>query len=134
MSRGLGDIMAGFKHRLDTIEGLRARTAEPDQPNFPAAYPRLLEGANSDFDGDIEYLFEVWAIVGLDAGFGAAQTELAPFLSDTGRKSIPCAIAADPTLGDTVTYSWVEAIGTPQRMDMAGLTVYGGNVRVRVFA
>ena len=131
---GLKEIMAGFKHRLDTIEGLRARTAEPDLPNFPSAYPQLLDGGNSDFDGDIEYLFAVWAVVGLDAGFGAAQTELAPYMSPNGRLSIQAALDADPTLDGTVANSWVEAIGTPQRLDMAGVTVYGGNLRVRVYA
>lgn len=130
----LGDVLAGFKHRLETIEGLRAMTAEPDHPNFPAAFPRLLEGGNSDFDGDVEWLFEVWAVVGLDAGFNRAQAELAPYLSVVGRKSMQCAIEDDPTLGGTVANAWVQSIGTPGRLDMAGLTVWGGNLRVRVFA
>jgi hypothetical protein len=130
----LADIYAGFKHRLDTIDGLRATTAEPDKPNFPAAYPRMLQGGTTDFDGDVEYLFEVWAIVGLESGFNRAQNEVAPYLSPAGRKSISCAIEGDPTLNGTVSYSWIEAIGTPQRLDLAGLTVYGGNLRVRVFA
>ena len=134
MSCTLADIFAGFKQRLDTIEGLRATSAEPDHPNFPAAYPRLLQGGNSDFDGDVEYLFEVWAIVGLEGGFNRAQTEVAPYLSPSGRKSMQCAIEGDPTLNGTVSYAWVEAIGLPQRLDMAGLTVFGGNLRVHVFA
>lgn len=134
MTCTLVDIYEGFKKRLDTIEDLRATTAEPDQPNFPAAFPRLLQGGNSDFDGDIEYLFEVWIITSLAGGFNRAQNEAAPYLSPAGRKSISCAIAADPTLNGKVSYSWIEAIGTPSRLDMAGVTVYGGNLRVRVFA
>lgn len=130
----LDDILAGFKRRFDTIEGLRGTTAEPDHPNFPSAFPRLLEGAATDFDGDYEYLFEVWVITSLDGGLNRAQNELAPFLSTVGRKSMQSALEADPTLSGTVASTWVQAVSTPSRLDMAGLTVYGGNLRVRVYA
>lgn len=130
----LGDILAGFKHRLDTIQGLRATTAEPDHPNFPSAFPRLLEGGATDFDGDAEYVFELWAITGLDGGFNRAQMELLPYLSSIGRKSMQAAIEADPTLGGAVACAWVQAVSTPTRVDIAGVPAFGGNLRVRVFA
>ena len=130
----INEICDAIKHKLDAMGDLRACSTEPDLPNFPSAYPRLIDGVTSDFDGDQDLTFDVWVATSLQAGFGSAQTQLQAYLSPQGTKSIASALESDPTLGGSVSNLWVQAIGPIGRGDLAGVTVLLGNIRVQVFA
>jgi hypothetical protein len=130
----LDHMLTGFKKRLETIEGLRATAMEPEQPNFPAAYPRLVDGlSRTDFDGDPECQVDLWVLVSLDAGFLRAQTDIYSYMSAHGRRSLQCALEADPTLNGAVAYCWVESVTAPGRADIGGVACLAGSLRVRVY-
>jgi hypothetical protein len=130
----VNEICDAIKHKLEAFDDLRATATEPDLPNFPNAYPRLVDATTTDFDGDQDYTFDIWVATSLSAGFGSAQTQLLAYLSPAGQKSIQSVLEADPTLGGTVRNLWVQAVGPPGRGDLAGLTVLTGNVRLVVYA
>jgi len=126
-------IQTGIKARLDTITGLRAYATEPDKPNFPCAYPRLVDWTfDNDYDSDTLWHFDIWVLVGLEPGFARAQTWLNPYVSPTGNNSIKLAIDADPHLGGTVSYARVTGGGAYGRVDIAGIAALGASVRVEI--
>lgn len=129
------EIQAAIKQRLETIDGLRAYATEPDKPNFPCAYPRVVDWTfDDDFDGDTVWHFDVWVLVGLEPGFNRAQTWLNPYISPHGSHSIREAVNCDPTLGETVSQARVQGGGAYGRVDIAGITALGASVRLEVFA
>ena len=122
------DITKGLQRRLETIEGLRAYAIEPDQPNFPCAYPRLVDWTyDTTFDGSSLWHFDVWVLVGVGSQFGRAQNELNEYLSPVGERSIKQAIDYDPTLHARATGG-----GAYGRVDIAGIAALGASVRVEV--
>jgi len=126
-------IQAALKARLDTITSLRATATEPDKPNFPCAYPRLVDWTFDDtYDGDTLWHFDIWVLVGLEPGFARAQTWLNPYLSPTGNNSIKQAIDGDPHLGGTVSFARVTGGGAYGRVDIAGIAALGASVRVEI--
>ncbi len=128
-------IQAGIKARLDTISSLRAYATEPDKPNFPCAYPRLVDWQyDVDFDGRTLWHFDVWVCVGLEPGFNRAQTWLNPYLSSSGPNSIKLAIAGDPSLGRTVAHATATGGGAYGRVDFAGITALSASVRLEIFS
>ena len=126
-------IQSALKARLDTITSLRATATEPDKPNFPCAYPRLVDWTFDDsFDADTLWHFDIWVLVGLEPGFNRAQTMLNPYLSPVGTNSIKLAIDADPHLGNTVSWARVTGGGAYGRVDIAGIAALGASVRVEI--
>ena len=127
------ELQAGIKRRLDTIESLRAYATEPDKPNFPCAYPRLVDWTFDDTMAPTSttWHFDIWVCVGLEPGLNRAQTWLNPFLSSNGPNSIKCAIDDDPTLGLSVS-ARVTGGGAYGRIDFAGITALGASVRLEV--
>jgi hypothetical protein len=125
-------IQSAIKTRLEAA-GLRAYATEPDKPNFPCVYPRLVDWT---FDNTMGYSsttwhFDLWVLVGLEPGFNRAQTWLNPYLSPTGSSSIKAAIDADATLGIAVQ-AHVTGGGAYGRVDIAGITALGASVRLEV--
>ena len=126
-------IQAAIKRRLDTIDGLRAYATEPDKPNFPCAYPRLVEWLFDETMGftSTTWRFDIWVCVGLEPGFNRTQTWLNPYLSPSGANSIKGAIDDDETLGIGVQ-ARVTGGGAYGRVDFAGLTALAASVRLEV--
>ena len=123
------DLTNGIQRRLDTIAGLNAYAIEPDQPNFPCAYPRLVDWTYDEaFGRSTTWHFDVWVLVGTEPRFGRAQTQLNEYLSASGTRSIRQVIDTDPTLNARVTGG-----GAYGRIDIAGLTALGASVRVEIF-
>lgn len=132
-------IQVGIKRRLATIDGLIPHATEPDKPNFPLAYPRLVDWTYDqtfEFDGDIStlYHFDVWVLVSLSAGLNRAQTALNPYLSPTGSKSIKIAIEEDPTLDGTSQSVRVTGGGAYGQADIGAIKALAASVRVEVMA
>jgi len=127
------EIQTAIKDRLASISGLRAYATEPDKMNFPCAYPRLVDWSfDNDFDGDSVWHFDIWVLVGLEPGFGRAQTWINPYLSPSGTNSIKLAIDADPRLGGKVSSARVSGGGAYGRVDVAGIAALGASVRLEV--
>jgi len=127
------EIQTALKQRLETISDLRAYATEPDKPNFPCAYPRLVDWTfDNTFDATTLWHFDIWVLVGLEPGFNRAQTWLNPFISPNGINSIKQAIDIDPSLGDSVSYARVTGGGQYGRVDIAGLAALGASIRVEV--
>jgi hypothetical protein len=128
----LDEIQAAIKARLEAA-GLRAYATEPDNPNFPCVYPRVVDWTyDNDFDGDTTWHFDIWVLVGIEPGFNRAQTMLNPYLSPTGANSIKGAIDADPRLGNTVSSARATGGGAYGRVDVAGIAALGASVRIEV--
>jgi len=122
------DITKGIQRRLQTIEGLRAYAVEPDQPNLPCAYPRLVDWVYNDtFEGTTTWHFDVWVIVSVGSQFGRAQNELNDYLSPLSSRSIKCAIEGDAELNARAVGG-----GSYGRVDMGGVAALGASVRVEV--
>jgi hypothetical protein len=127
------DIQTAIKTCLETITSLRVYATEPDKPNFPCAYPRLVDWTfDNDFDGDTLWHFDIWVLVGLEPGFNRAQTWLNPYLSPAGPNSIKLAVDADPSLSGTVSSARVTGGGAYGRVDIAGIAALGASVRVEI--
>ncbi len=126
------EIQSAIKDRLEAA-GMRAYATEPDKPNFPCVYPRLVDWTyDNDFDHDTLWHFDIWVLVGLEPGFNRAQTWLNPYLSPTGANSIKQALDADPRLGGTVSSARATGGGQYGRVDIAGVTALGASVRIEV--
>ena len=127
------EIQTAIKQCLDTIGSLRAYATEPDKPNFPSAYPRLVDWTFDDtFDGTTIWHFDVWVLVGLEPGFNRAQTWLNPYLSPSGENSIKAAIDDDPTLGGTVASARATGGGAYGQVDIGQVKALGASVRIEV--
>jgi hypothetical protein len=128
-------IQTALKQCLDANTDLRAYATEPDKPNFPCGYPRLVDWTYDDsFDGTTTWHFDIWVLVGLEPGFNRAQTWLNPYLSPSGANSIKEALDADPSLGGTVSSARATGGGAYGRVDLAGIAALGASIRVEVFS
>jgi hypothetical protein len=135
------DIQGGIKHALETIMDLRALGQEPDQPNFPLAYPRLVDWT---YDQVFEmpgceigmlYHFDIWVAVSLGGqGLARAQAELNPYLSPGGSNSIKRALERDVSLGGCVQSTRVTDGGAYGRSEIAGIGCLLASVRVEIMA
>lgn len=135
----IDQIQAGIKRRLETIEGLRPYATEPDKPNFPLAYPRLVDWTYDEMfemAGDVFmlYHFDIWVLVSLEAGLNRAQTALNPYLSPAGTKSLKAAIEEDVTLGGVTQSARVTSGGAYGQADIAGIKALAASVRLEVYA
>ena len=131
----LDEIQVGIKRRLETIEGLRASATETERPNLPAAYPRLVSWVYSTvFEGQADWVFDVWVIVGIEPDLSRAQSMLNAYLAPSGRRSVKCAIEDDPSLGGCVAFARVVGGGDYGRVDLGGIACLGASVRVEVSA
>jgi hypothetical protein len=126
------EIQTAIKQRLEAA-GIRAYATEPDKPNFPCVYPRVVDWTFDETLGHASttWHFDLWVLVGLEPGFNRAQTWLNPYLSPTGSSSIKAAIDSDATLGIGVQ-ARVSGGGAYGRVDIAGITALGASVRLEV--
>jgi len=123
------DITKGLQRRLQTIDGLRAYAVEPDQPNLPCAYPRLVDWTYNDTFAPYSttWHFDVWVLVTVGSQFGRAQNELNEFLSPVSTHSIKQAVEGDPELNARAVGG-----GTYGRVDLGGVAALGASIRVEV--
>lgn len=139
MTATVDEIQAGIKDRLETIAGLHAYATEPEKPNPPQAYPRLVDWTydqSMEFGGEIAmlYHFDVWVLVPMTPDFNRAQTMLNPYLSASGTRSVKTAIEEDVTLGGTVDSCRVTGGGAYGKAEIAGIAVLGASMRLEIFA
>lgn len=129
-------IQKGLKDRLETIDGLRATATVPDIPNLPAAYPMLVSWVyDTEFGGAAQWTFDVFVMVTISGDMNRAQTNLNAYISPTGRKSIKCAIEADPSLGGCgVSFTHVQGGGAYGQDRVGAVDVLSASVRVVVAA
>lgn len=126
------EIQSAIKQQLEAA-GMRAYATEPDKPNLPCVYPRVVDWTYDDtFDSTTTWHFDIWVLAGLDPGFNRAQTMLNPYLSPSGANSIKAAIDGDPSLGGTVASARVTGGGAYGRVDIAGITALGASVRLEI--
>jgi hypothetical protein len=139
MAATIDQIQAGIAASLFHIPGLFASAHEPEQPNLPVAYPRLVDWTYDDqfgeFGGDTAtvYHFDIWVLVKIPT-FNRGQTMLNPFLSPRGSSSIKVAIEQDPSLGGIVDSCRVTGGGSYGKATIAELTCLAASVRLEVFA
>lgn len=128
------DITNGLQRCLATISGLRAYAIEPDKPNFPCAYPRLVDWAYDQQYGGGSTLwhFDIWVLVGVESQFGRAQNQINAYLAPSGTQSIKAAIDHDSRLANTVSYATATGGGAYGRIDIAGVAALGASLRVEV--
>jgi len=133
------EIQAGIKGRLETIDGLHAYATEPEKPNPPQAYPRLVDWTYDQefaFGGEVSmlYHFDVWVLVPLVPDFNRAQTMLNPYLSASGTRSVKLAIEEDVTLGGIVESCRLTGGGAYGKAEIGSIPVLGASMRLEVFA
>lgn len=129
----LDEIQVGIKRRLETIDGLRAYATEVERPNFPTAYPRVVSWVyNTSFEGQADWVIDVWVLVGIEPDLARAQSTLNAYLAPSGRRSLKCAIEGDPTLGGCVSFVKVVGGGDYGRVEIGGIAALGASVRVEV--
>lgn len=139
MAATIDEIQAGIKARLDTIQGLHGYATEPEQPNLPLAYPRLVDWTYDDqFEGfgggsATVYHFDIWVLVPIPS-FNRAQTMLNPYLSPRGTRSIKAAIEEDCSLGGVVGSVRVTGGGSYGQAKIGEVSVLAASVRCEVFA
>ena len=128
-------IQSAIKARLATLSGLNAYATEPEKPNFPCAYPRIVDWNFDETFGNSSttWHFDIWVLVGIEPGFNRAQTMLNPYLSPSGANSIKLVIDGQDTLG-IGTHARVTGGGAYGRVDIAGITAIGASVRVEVLS
>lgn len=137
----IDEVQAAIKHALETITDLRAYATEPEQPNFPLAYPRLVDWTYDQVfpeaydEISMLYHFDVWIAVQYGGqGLGRSQTELNPYLSPTGKNSVKRAIERDRSLDGCVQSAVVTDGGAYGRSEIAGIGCLAASVRLEVMA
>ena len=138
----LDEVQAALKHALETIEGLRAYATEPDQPpgaEAAVAYPRVVDWTyDQSWEGDCEvatlWHFDIWVLVNLASGLNRAQTQLNPYISPTGRRSIKQALEHDVGLGGCVDYVRLTGGGAYGATDVGSVRCLAASMRAEVQA
>lgn len=138
MSATVDEIQSGIKARLETIEGLHAYATEPEKPNPPQAYPRLVDWTYDqefEFGGDVSvlYHFDVWVLVAMP-DFNRAQTMINPYLSPSGSRSVKLAIEQDVTLGGIVDGCRLTGGGAYGKAEIGAIPVLAASMRLEVMA
>lgn len=139
MAATIDEIQAGIKARLDTIQGLRGYATEPESPNLPLAYPRLVDWAYDDQFGELGgdtatvYHFDIWVLVPIP-DHNRAQTMLNPYISPRGTRSIKAAIEEDCSLGGIVDSVRLTGGGVYGPTDIGALKAMAASMRLEVFA
>jgi hypothetical protein len=137
----LDQIQAAIKRALESIEGLRAYATEPDQiPGSSAvAYPRVVDWTyDTDLPPDCDTIptlwhFDIWVLVDLAAGLNRAQTQLNPYITPIGRKSVKAALERDDRLGGCVDYVRLIGGGAYGNTDIAGVRCLAASMRAEVY-
>jgi hypothetical protein len=136
----LDQVLAAMKRALESIDGLRAHAVEPDEPNFPCAFPRLIDWSYDEtFPMDCDdrptmYHFDLWVLVDLKSGLPRAQAQLNPFISPVGRKSIKQALERDERLGGCIDWIRLTGGGSYGTTTIGSLTALAASMRAEVHA
>jgi hypothetical protein len=134
----LDEVLAALKQALGSIDGLRAHATEPDEPNFPTAYPRLVDLTyDATFSEGCDetstlYHFDIWVLVDIRPGLQRAQTQLNPYIAPVGRRSVKAAVERDQSLGGCVDYAILTGGATYGLTDFAGLRCLAASMRCEV--
>lgn len=134
----IDEIQTGIKQRLDTIRELHAFAMEPEKPDLPQAYPRLVDWLYDDrfeFGGEATMIlhFDIWVLVQL-TDFNTAQMKLNQYISPEGIRSVKQAIEADCTLGGVASSCRLTGGGSYGTTEIAALKVLATSMRLEVFA
>lgn len=135
----LDEVLAGIARALESIDTLRAHATEPEDPNFPTAYPRLVDwtlDTTFGFDCDTAptlYHFDIWVLVDKAPGLGRAQAQLIPYLSPVGRRSVKQALERDASLGGIVDYIRVTSGGVYGTASIANVECLAASMRAECY-
>lgn len=130
---GIDDITTALKGVLATITGLSAYAIEPASPKYPAAWVFFRQPALEYVTMGGGFTVHLTITVAVQGDANHAQTNIQPYVSPTGDKSILAVVDADPSLGLTGVYASVlrvEAIGPLQA---AGVSVWAATFPCDVF-
>lgn len=134
----IDEIQAAIKERLALIDGLHAYATEPEKPNLPLAYPRLVDWTYDHSMSEMGttstlYHFDIWVLVPIPT-FNRAQTMLNPYISPSGIKSIKETIEDDVSLGGTVFSCALTGGGAYGKATIAEVDALAASMRLEVFA
>lgn len=139
----IDQVQAAIARALRQVPELRAAATEPDQPNFPLAYPRLVDWTyDISFAESMDctdgtrtlYHFDLWVLVSLSPNLNRAQTMLNPYLSPTGTRSVKQALEDDPSLDGVVDFVRITSGGAYGRSEIGGIACLAASVRLEVYA
>lgn len=136
----IDQVQVAIARALWTVPDLRPTATEPDAPNFPLAYPRLVDWTYdvsfAEFGCDVEmlYHFDLWVLVSLAPSLNRAQTVLNGYLSPAGSRSIKQALEADVSLGGCVQSTRVTGGGAYGRSEIAGIACLAASIRLETYA
>lgn len=135
MAAALTDIRNAVKAALAPIV-VNSYAVEPTSPNYPAAWVFPAKPA-ADFDETMDgattwHLIVTVAVQAAD--LSRAQTNLDPFLSAKGTKSIKATLETDITLGGLVDSLCVKGIIAYGPLDLAGTSILAAQFAVEVYA
>jgi hypothetical protein len=139
MSPTIDEIQVALKRALERIPDLRSSATEPAQPNFPLAYPRLVDWTYDmtfrDPDVEMLYHFDLWVAVEFGGqGMSRAQAALNPYLSPAGKNSLKHAVEHDQTLNGCVQSAVVTNGGAYGLSEIGGVACLAASVRCEVMA
>lgn len=121
----LRQVATAFETRLETIPGLRATPDVAGAPtHFPLAFPVPPEISYEALDLSLSET--TWGIVVLVSRNPLRnQLDLLDYQDDSGPKSIPALIQADPSLGLSGVHAFVNASRPLSAEEIAGYQAFG---------
>lgn len=137
MAATLAQIRTGLASRLASITGLRTYAymhPKPEPPAICVSGPKSGTGYGTTLDGLWTVLFDVWVFAN-GADLIRAQQTLDLYLDNSGVKSIPAAIEADPDLAGLSVSCRVVSVSEPPRLvDTAGGQLLGAALALELYA
>lgn len=136
MTATIAQIRQGLKARMDTISGLRASAYMTLVPQPPQASVKPAgRGQVADFDGNIQYRFEIWVYVHGGSDATVSQARIDEYIDVTGSKSIAQAVDGDPSLGGVVSYASVTGFDDYVfQVDDGGIKTLAARLNVEIMA
>lgn len=130
MSAGIDDICTALKTTLAGIAGLSAYAIEPATPKYPAAWVFFRQPALEYVTHGGGFTVHLTITVAVQGDANHAQSNIQPYVSPTGDKSILALIDADPSLGLTGVYASVLRVDGIGPLQAAGASVWAATFPV----
>jgi len=133
MTAGIDDLTTALKATLSGIAGLSAYAIEPASPKYPAAWVFFRQPALEYVTHGGGFTVHLTITVAVQGDANHAQTNIQPYVSPTGDKSILALIDADPSLGLTGVYASVLRVDGIGPIQAAGVSVWAATFPVDIF-